>query len=112
MNTITPIQYGSTSAAIVGSTSRGSDTPWTEATPAIAMIAAHDPMTSVIAKLRRARFSRNESRTVPVRPQVSNLVGPGFAIVDSLAIEPEAIQVSGPAALQNRSKLIYHRKAF
>jgi YbbR domain-containing protein len=43
----------------------------------------------------RLDFSRLDSRVVPIRPRVRNQLGPDWAIVDSLTIEPAQVRITG-----------------
>jgi YbbR domain-containing protein len=42
-------------------------------------------------------FTRVDSRVVPVRPRVTEVIGPEWAVVDTLALQPDQVRVTGPA---------------
>jgi len=45
----------------------------------------------------RLQFTRVDTRTVPVRVQIDNQLGPDWAVLDTLRTDPERIRISGPA---------------
>jgi len=45
----------------------------------------------------RVAFSRLDARNVPVRARITDALGPDWAIVDSVIVQPAQVRVTGPA---------------
>jgi YbbR domain-containing protein len=71
-----------------------------ELTPQMVQLAGQVAVTpsEVRPNALRLNFARLATRQVPVRPRVTDSLGSEWAVLDSLSVDPEYVEVSGPAA--------------